>query len=139
MSSDSTAKHEPPWPEQSGVWASYEFHCHCGAVRYTVKLSPPLFEEQSEGKGVWEVCECSCSWCARNGLQNVHPLAENFTWTRGRENLSEYSFGEKRVTHLFCKTCGSCVGTDASEMFKAVGAEPRTVVNVSVNKMAPWR
>lgn len=134
MSSDSQIpKHEPPWPtEASGVWATYDFHCHCGAVRYTVKMSPPLYEEHSEGKGVWKVNECTCSWCERNGNQTIHPLAENFTWTRGEDNLTKYRFGNKNVDHLICKTCGSCVASDAVEMFAKMGKPPRMVLNVSV-------
>lgn len=97
-----------------------------------MKMSPPLFEEESQGKGVWKVADCDCSWCERTGSLVVHPFEENVTWTRGVENLSKYSFGKKNVEHLFCKTCGSFVGTDSGEMFKKMGSKPRTVVNVSI-------
>lgn len=129
----SSAPSEPPWPlEETGVWGEYDLHCHCGAVRYTMKMSPPLFKEESQGKGVWKVTECDCSWCERNGQLAVHPLEENVTWTRGVEDLSKYQFGNKNVEHLFCKKCGSIVGSNSGEMFKKMGSAPRTVVNVSL-------
>ncbi|KAF2170753.1 hypothetical protein M409DRAFT_18725 [Zasmidium cellare ATCC 36951] len=133
--SSSDAPAEAPFPlEETGAWGHYDLHCHCGAVRYTMKMSPPLFEEESQGKGVWKVNECDCSWCERNGSLAVHPLEENVTWTRGVEHLSKYSFGNKNVEHLFCSKCGSFVGSDSGAMFKKMGSAPRTVVNVRMLK-----
>lgn len=124
---------EPPWPKETGIWATYSLHCHCGAVRYTMSMSPPLFHSQAEGKGIWTVSECNCSWCERNGLQTVHPLAENVTWTRGEGELSRYQMGAKNVTHLFCRRCGSVVGSDAREMFRKGVKPERMAINVSVH------
>ncbi|USW49437.1 Putative Mss4-like superfamily protein [Septoria linicola] len=75
---------KPPWPEETGIWATYPMHCHCGAIRYNMKISPPLFEEQAEGKGVYPVTSCNCSYCERTGYLTVHPRAENVTFTRGK-------------------------------------------------------
>jgi hypothetical protein len=46
--------------------AQYTASCHCGTVRYTVALSPPLDDPEC-----W-VVECNCSICTRNGNLNVY-------------------------------------------------------------------
>ena len=106
-------------------FATYDGNCHCGAVRYTLKLSPPL----SEG---YEVVNCSCSICTKNGYSLrhhstqlflgiwsadssqlryllVYPLRSDVTFTQGKETLKQYSFGSKKAPHSFCNECGSSV------------------------------
>ena len=38
---------------------TYEAGCHCGYIKFSVKLSPPLPE--------YEVLDCGCSMCAKSG------------------------------------------------------------------------
>ncbi|EME43589.1 hypothetical protein DOTSEDRAFT_72827 [Dothistroma septosporum NZE10] len=124
------AKPSTPWPEETGVWATYNLHCHCGAVRLNVKVSPPFFESEAEGKGTYPVTECDCSYCERQGYQAVHPLQSNVCFTQGQDNLTKYYCGNKQNPHLFCKHCGSVMMTDLTAMGKFLPGDPRYTVNV---------
>jgi hypothetical protein len=69
--------------------------CHCGAVRFSIAVAPPL-----------EVLDCNCSICAKTGfLHLIVPHAE-FTLLSGKELLTTYRFGTGTAEHLFCKACG---------------------------------
>lgn len=82
----------------------YSASCHCGAVSYTVHLSPPLPE--------WKVVSCNCSICARSGYLLVYPSREQLHINRGDGALKSYSFGPKKSLHKFCGECGSSVFFD---------------------------
>jgi hypothetical protein len=74
---------------------SYEGGCHCGKVRYSVKLdlSQPLV---------------SCNWsiCLKTGAVLGFVPADAFTLKSGEESLTDYQFNKKVIHHLFCSTCG---------------------------------
>jgi len=72
-----------PWPEETGVWQTYDLHCHCGAIRYKMTLSPPLLESESEAKGIYTAVICDCSHCVRKGMIVAHPKAKNVEFTQG--------------------------------------------------------
>jgi hypothetical protein len=57
--------------------------CHCAAIQYTIKLSPPLLESESEGKGIYTALECDCSHCERKGIIACHPLLKDVEFTDG--------------------------------------------------------
>jgi hypothetical protein len=119
-----------PWSDPNGISASYDLHCHCGAVKYTITLSPPLYKEQAEGKEQWTAIDCNCSHCERVGAINVHPLAKDVKFTQGWENVVEYRSGAKKNPHLNCKFCGCFLGTDLSVIMEEMGLEHRMVINV---------
>ncbi|KAF2465930.1 uncharacterized protein BDR25DRAFT_81122 [Lindgomyces ingoldianus] len=83
---------------------TYDATCHCGTVKYSVTLTPPLPK--------WKVCSCNCSICARNGYLLVYPLREQLKVTSGEDALKSYSFGRKMNQHKFCTNCGSSVFFD---------------------------
>lgn len=83
---------------------TYHALCHCGTVRYTVTLSPPLDKQK--------VADCNCSICSRNGYLLVYPSREHLVVQSGEEALRSYSFGVKRILHKFCGKCGSAVFFD---------------------------
>ncbi|EME81642.1 uncharacterized protein MYCFIDRAFT_19570, partial [Pseudocercospora fijiensis CIRAD86] len=97
---------------------TYPLHCHCGTIRLTMKISPPLFPSSSSSSSepnnqdVYPVGECNCSFCERNGYLSVHPRASNVEITRGEEAITKYKFGAKQNPHWFCKNCGSVIATD---------------------------
>jgi hypothetical protein len=72
-----------PYPPSTGVFATYPMQCHCAAIQYTIKLSPPLLESESEGKGIYTTLECDCSHCERKGIIACHPLLKDVEFTEG--------------------------------------------------------
>lgn len=74
---------------------SYTGSCHCGLVRYEVKLdlSKP-------------VLSCNCSMCARAGTLLAFVGPDAFVQQSGQNALSTYKFNHHVIDHLFCSTCG---------------------------------
>lgn len=133
MATNTAPKLELPWTEPNGHSATYNLHCHCGTIRYTMKLSPPLFASETTAEHPEQavVTECTCSYCTRNGYLAVHPSAQDVTFTRGLEDRAEYLLGAKQCPQWFCRKCGSAVATDLSSLMARLGMENRCAVNVS--------
>lgn len=70
--------------------------CHCGAVRFTVKLLDGLDKPR----------RCNCSFCRMRGAVVVSALVEDLTLLSGREVLSLYQFNTMAAEHHFCSVCG---------------------------------
>lgn len=127
-----------PWPQATEEEATYDLHCHCGTIRYTIAISPPLYTEHSAKGDQYSAVECTCSWCQRNGEICVHPLSKNVKWTHGGDHRGEYYFGKKIAPHWFCKTCASTLGGDMGPLMKKMGMEERMTINVSSSSMASF-
>ena len=69
--------------------------CHCGAVAFEVDAAARLV-----------VQECNCSICTASGYWHLIVPTARFRLLRGREALSQYTFGTGVARHLFCRTCG---------------------------------
>ena len=69
--------------------------CHCGAVAFEVEAAARLV-----------VQECNCSICTASGYWHLIVPGARFRLLRGREALSDYTFGTGVARHLFCRTCG---------------------------------
>jgi hypothetical protein len=101
--------------------------CHCGAVRYDVKLdlSTP-------------VLACNCSMCGRAGtLLSFVPVSQ-FTLKQGETSLTEYTFNSHNIKHVFCKVCGiksfaRGVKPDGTAM---VAINVRCIDDVDLDKLA---
>ncbi|OQO15315.1 hypothetical protein B0A48_00698 [Cryoendolithus antarcticus] len=100
-----------PWPEETGVWATYALHCHCGAIRYNITISPPLLESQAEAK--------------------------NVEFTQGLEHRKEYRCGRGICPHWFCEKCGCVLGSDLTAIEKMFGGEARNTINLRMLKDIP--
>ena len=74
--------------------AHYRGSCQCGTVS---------FEADAD---LDRTIVCNCSRCKRLGSVLAFTGREAFTLKSGEENLSEYLFNNRKVHHLFCKTCG---------------------------------
>jgi hypothetical protein len=72
----------------------YEGGCHCGAVRFRVKVSN------------YVVQDCNCSICRKKGFLHLIVPAEDFTLLSGKEQISTYTFNTATAKHLFCQVCG---------------------------------
>lgn len=68
--------------------------CHCGAVRYKVKVRAR--------SGV----RCNCSICDKKGFLHLIVDEEDFELLRGLDTLSTYTFGTHVARHHFCSRCG---------------------------------
>ncbi|HTN88809.1 GFA family protein [Sorangium sp. So ce388] len=89
---------------------SYTGGCHCGKVRYEVKvdLSAPV--------GV-----CNCSRCSKLGAVLAFAPVDQFTLKEGGDFLTDYQFNKKVIHHVFCSVCGiesfaRGTGPDGKEM-----------------------
>ena len=69
--------------------------CHCRAVRFVAKFTPPL-----------ELLDCNCSICDKTGFLHLIVPHADFTLLSGTESLTSYRFGTGTAEHLFCRICG---------------------------------
>lgn len=74
---------------------SVEGGCHCGNVRFKVKI-----------KRKSEVQNCNCSMCSMCGYQHLIVPAADFQLKTSFSALSEYRFRSKTARHFFCSNCG---------------------------------
>lgn len=72
----------------------HEGGCHCGNVRFRVRLHTP------------SAIECNCSICAKKGFINLIAAEADFELLSGEEHLSTYRFNTQVAQHRFCTTCG---------------------------------
>ncbi len=70
--------------------------CHCGTVRFRVKLS----------NGLRTARRCTCSYCRMRGAVAVSAGLGGFTLLAGEEALSTYQFNTGTAKHHFCSRCG---------------------------------
>lgn len=78
--------------------------CHCGAIRYTVTLSPPLPSQK--------LASCNCTICTKNGYLLLYPRRQDVVIHQGEGALKSHSFGQKQLLHRFCSECGSSLWHD---------------------------
>lgn len=74
---------------------SYSGGCHCGKVRFDVKLDLTR-----------PVIACNCSMCGRTGTLLSFVPASEFDLQSGADSLTDYLFNRESIHHLFCKVCG---------------------------------
>ncbi len=73
---------------------NYKGSCHCGAVAFKADM------ELTGGM------VCNCSHCHKKGVVLAFVPKSQFTLEKGADNLTEYRFNKKVISHQFCKTCG---------------------------------
>jgi hypothetical protein len=73
---------------------TYNGSCHCGDVRYDVKMD------------LGEVMECNCSICSKTGSLLAFATDDGFDLKSGKDHLTDYQFASKNIHHLFCDRCG---------------------------------
>lgn len=74
----------------------HEGACHCGAVRFRVRLS----------EGFESIRRCNCSYCRMRGAVAASAKLGDIEFLQGKENLTLYSFNTGTAKHYFCRTCG---------------------------------
>jgi hypothetical protein len=70
--------------------------CHCGTVRFRVKLTD----------GFNTVRRCNCSYCTMKGAVAVSANAGNISFVAGEDALTLYQFNTRVAEHYFCSKCG---------------------------------
>jgi len=69
--------------------------CHCGGVRFAVKLPAEL-------RGA----RCNCSICSMKGVVMIAAPGDAFRIIAGEDLLTAYSFNTMAAKHHFCSRCG---------------------------------
>lgn len=115
----------PPTPTSERSFHSG--NCHCGAVRFSLSLSPPLHEYPTN--------LCDCSICTKNGYLLLYPFLKDFTLESGEDVLKDYKFAERKVRHQFCGECGGSCFIRLPE----AGSPPILVINVYFVFASPCR
>ncbi|MEX0915031.1 MAG: GFA family protein [Wenzhouxiangellaceae bacterium] len=70
--------------------------CHCGSVKFTVRLE----------KGLIDPRRCNCSICRRRGAVVASVELKDLTVDQGEDVLSLYQFNTHTAKHYFCSRCG---------------------------------
>jgi len=74
--------------------------CHCGAVRFEVRLEPGF-------RGT----RCNCSICAKTAITGAIVKPDAFCLLAGEDDRGSYAWGGNVSTRYFCKHCGiHCYG-----------------------------
>jgi hypothetical protein len=73
-----------------------EAACHCGAVRFKVKLSD----------GLRNARRCNCSYCRMRGSVVVSAEVGDVSFQSGEDALTLYRFNTGVAEHYFCSKCG---------------------------------
>lgn len=79
-----------------GESVEVEGRCHCGVVRFRVRLPRRAAILQS----------CNCSICSMTGFMHLIVPAWAFELRSGAGQLTEYRFHTRTARHLFCRVCG---------------------------------
>jgi hypothetical protein len=75
---------------------TYAGSCHCGAVRFEVRLSD----------GFNTIRRCTCSFCRMRGAVAVSAQLGGIRFIQGEEALTSYRFNTGTAEHFFCSCCG---------------------------------
>ena len=70
--------------------------CHCGAVRFQVRLTDGLNTSR----------RCNCSYCRMRGAIAVSADLKDISITSGLDLLTLYQFNTMQAKHYFCSKCG---------------------------------
>lgn len=73
-----------------------EAACHCGTVRFRVKLLD----------GLKTARRCTCSYCRMRGAVAVSAERGDISFESGEEALTVYRFNTGVAEHYFCSKCG---------------------------------
>lgn len=72
----------------------YEGGCQCGAVRFSCELD------------LENTITCNCSRCQKLGSVLTFTAIDSFNLLKGNNEVTEYLFNKKVISHRFCKICG---------------------------------
>ncbi|KAL7624054.1 hypothetical protein AAE478_005611 [Parahypoxylon ruwenzoriense] len=122
--------------KQENRSSTHEAGCHCGYIKFSVTLSPPLPEHK--------IMQCNCSACSHLGYLLVYPSAEEISWRSssndddGRDRVSRYRFNTRQKDHMFCPKCGASLGIDFRDVFAehTYGINVRTFYGIDLDTLS---
>ncbi|KAI1456172.1 hypothetical protein F4805DRAFT_246891 [Annulohypoxylon moriforme] len=127
----STASEQQGKKEEEKQSGTYEAGCHCGFIKFSVTLSPPLPEI--------EILNCNCSACTHLGYLLVYPQVKDVVWHNdGRKRCASYRFNSKKMDQMFCPKCGTSLGIDFEGFFKErdiYGISVRTFYDINLDDL----
>ena len=85
-----------PFVDKIDVNPIHQGQCHCGSVKFTVRLP----------NGLVDTRRCNCSMCKRRGAVVASVKLKDLSITAGEEALSLYQFNTNTAKHYFCSKCG---------------------------------
>jgi hypothetical protein len=68
----------------------------------------------------------------------VYPLESNITWISGKDEMTPYKFGQERIAHSFCPTCGTSLcgkSTDPNFFAENRAINVRTLKGVDIDNL----
>lgn len=83
-------------PDHSDDRVVHHAACHCGTVRFTVRLAD----------GLRSARRCNCSYCRMRGAVAVSANLADIEVLQGRGALTLYRFNTGEARHYFCSGCG---------------------------------
>lgn len=83
-------------PADFGERRELKASCHCGAVRFRLRLTD----------GLNTVRRCNCSYCAMRGAVAVSANLDDIQVDAGEDSLTLYQFNTGQAKHYFCAVCG---------------------------------
>ena len=81
---------------QERDFGEMEGACHCGTVRFRVKLTD----------GFNTARRCNCSYCRMRGAVAVSANVGDISVYAGADRLTLYQFNTRAAEHYFCSKCG---------------------------------
>ncbi|PYI11770.1 hypothetical protein BO78DRAFT_425659 [Aspergillus sclerotiicarbonarius CBS 121057] len=102
----------------------YDGNCHCGLLRFELRLYQPLET----------VYACQCGLCSKKGYLWLFPAEDEFEITQGGGEVARYHAQASHEEHFFCPTCGTGVlvkGHETPTGGIGMGVNARTLLHTN--------
>ncbi|KAJ6495296.1 Mss4-like protein [Mycena sanguinolenta] len=104
--------------------SNYPGNCHCGAFKFTVKLSD-----------LNRVSSCDCSLCYRNAYLWAQPASNSDFAVVQDGVLKEYQHGANNI-HKFCSTCGTSIMSCNTSDGEIISVNVRALADIDPDSLA---